>query len=1004
MKGLYSRQIVKVLLIGLMMTVVWSGWTLSQLSTEYSVKQFYPKNHPLLKKDREIRQTFRLNESSPFLFVVTLDQGQSWLEKSQIKKLQTLSEKIQSRRDVGQALSMTLVEGARQTKKELFIGNIFDRTPPRQWRSAILANPLLYPLMVTPDFKSTLIAVEPKAKSTADLEKFHSRIQTLVQSQFPSAQVLSAGVPLIQTRLSEMIQTELGHFLIAAVFIFCLVFYFLFSHWTAIAATFLTLIAGNMFALALLVAFKIPMNIVLVTLPIIASVSIMSLLIHTLHLWSQKPASQAGDFSERWRGAVLTMKELGLANFLGAWTTSLGFLALCPSPIPMIREYGWVVAVIVGLIGIYSQIFILVSLPFVKPKMRSWFNKPAFWALYPVKNYRKVFFGIIGASLVGAVLSQSLNFSGRLFDDLPKGDSVRASTEWIDQAFGGVVSYEIELVSKNGDFWKKPKQLKQIDRVADNIRKHPSVGSVVTVSDFFQTGVPASSGAVAETFFLFSMAERNPLGQIITENAKNLRMMIRLKDQPADKIHITKKWIRSNLETAFPRIQIKEGGMAAYAHDINQEVSKELVFGFWQSLLGIGFFLVLMFRSIRWAVISCIPNLIPPAILMAVLALTDVPLKPGVALIFSIALGFAFNNTIYLLTRIRSLMKDQKSSFIPLRKALLMEANPCFFESLVMLIGFSIFIFSNFSMNQTFGVFMMVSIVAGFLGDLFFLPAMLRYFPGLLATKQKTGASSLSGPTDKTTSTSEDPLPRVAAAFLLGLVFLTSSPAKAQTAQQILKKSQSQLDAKDDQAKVEMKIIEKNGEAKTRVIEMKTLRNEGFSVLAKIQSPADIKGMGFLGHVKEGKESQWIYLPSSGQVRRVVAGKTKGGLLGSEISPEDLSSKAIKSSRVKLTKSDNKSWWIEIIPAKGTSVYSKAVTQISKKNYLPLRTQYYAGKRLKKTVEFKNYAKVGTTYRAQFIDVKNHLNGRGTQIKLSQMKINRGLSSEDFSQSALKDD
>ena len=139
-------------------------------------------------------------------------------------------------------------------------------------------------------------------------------------------------------------------------------------------------------------------------------------------------------------------------------------------------------------------------------------------------------------------------------------------------------------------------------------------------------------------------------------------------------------------------------------------------------------------------------------------------------------------------------------------------------------------------------------------------------------------------------------------------------------------------------------------------------------------------------------------------VRRVVTGKTKGGLLGSEISAEDLNSQAIKSSSVRLAKADAQFWWIEIYPAKGTSAYTKAVTKLSKRDYLPQTTEYFVGNRLKKTVEFKNYAKIGSTWRAQLIDVRNHLNGRGTQIKLSQMKLNAGLKPQDFSQSALKED
>ncbi|MGZ5280609.1 MAG: outer membrane lipoprotein-sorting protein, partial [Pseudobdellovibrionaceae bacterium] len=511
----------------------------------------------------------------------------------------------------------------------------------------------------------------------------------------------------------------------------------------------------------------------------------------------------------------------------------------------------------------------------------------------------------------------------------------------MDQVYGGVVSYEIVLASKRDGFWKDPKVLNRLSGLARHLRQNAAVGSVVTLTDFFQGGIPQKKSQVAETFFLFSMAEKNPLSQIMTEDARQLRLMIRLKDQPSQSMSETRNWVKASARSIFPEAEIAEGGMAVTSHTINQQVSRELVFGFWHSLLLIGAFLVVMFRSVRWALVACLPNFIPPAILIASLALSQVPVKPGVALIFSIALGFAFNNTVYLLSRLKALMRTGK---YPLKRAMLMESNPCFFESLVMMVGFSIFIFSSFSMNQIFGVFMMISIVAGFVADLFFLPAMLKLFPGVLKSSSPRAPEIL----QKRMQTDDegDISPLKAAGILFAIISvgtLFSQQAGALEAKDILQKSRAQLDAQDDQAKVEMKIIEKNGEAKTRVIDLKTYRKNGFSVMAKIQSPADIKGMGFLGQIKNGKEAQWIFLPSSGQVRRVVTGKTKAGLLGSEISPEDLNSQAIKSSKVRIAKDDSQAWLIELTPAKGSSAYTRVVSLISKKDFLPQKTEYFVG-------------------------------------------------------------
>lgn len=983
------KNIVRLIWAFVFISLTWSCYKLLNLRTEYSIDQFYPKDHTLLKNHDLIKHQFRLNEESPYLFVVQLNDEDSWLAPKNIHKLQKITNSIQERPDVSQVLSLTHVEGASNTANEMVIGNIFDRLPVKDWRTAIVTNSLVYPLLISEDFRSTLLAVESNEKNQKALALFEKEMENNLKEMFPRAKVYSAGVPMLQNRLSNMIGTELSLFLLYTSLAFCGVFYLLFSHWTAILCALVTLLASNIFALALMSSFNIPMNAILVTLPVIVSVSIMSLLIHTLHLWSGHQ-NKSASFEDRCEGAFLTMKEIWLPNALGIITTALGFLALAPSPIPLISEYGTAVSLILSFVAVMGQLMMFLFLPFVKPKMRAWFDKPAQWSLWSIHNPKKVisFVGVV--TVLGTLMLSKLNFSLRLFDDLPEGDSVRTTTEWIDRSFGGILTYEVTAKSENEGFWRNPASLHRLDDLANKLRANSGIGTVVTVSDFFQGEISHQKAQIAETFFLFSMAERNPLNSFMTEDAKSLRLAIRLSDLPSAELEKTKKWIKETCSNSFPELTFNEGGMANYAHAINQEVAKALIFDFWQPLLLIGIFLVFMFRSFKWALLSCLPNFVPPAILIAALAITQVPVKPGIALIFSIALGFAFNNTLYLLTRIRTLSKNKDSD--PLEHALLMEANPCLFESLIMFVGFSIFLNSEFNMNQTFGGFMLISIMAGFVADLVFLPAFLKIFPKIYQHRIPV------------------PVPvevykKVAAAITIVTISgMSAASFAAPDANEILKKSQALLDAKDDQAMVEMKIIEKNGESKARSLNLQTLRESGFSVLARIQSPADIKDMAFLGNVdEEGNEKQWIYLPSSGQVRRLVTGKTKAGLLGSEISPEDLNSEAIKSSSVKLLNTKDNYYWIELVPSLDTSEYTKVVTKISKDDYLPKFTAYYIKDKLKKTVAFKDYKKFGPIFRAQSMSVQNHLNGRSTEVKLSSIKVNSGLKAEDFSQSNLKE-
>lgn len=128
-------------------------------------------------------------------------------------------------------------------------------------------------------------------------------------------------------------------------------------------------------------------------------------------------------------------------------------------------------------------------------------------------------------------------------------------------------------------------------------------------------------------------------------------MAIRLPDMPADKNSAAVASIKAKLQATFPGMSIRTSGIAAIVPPMNKELSKQLMWGFFEALFGIVIVLAIFFRSIRWALVGVVPNLVPPAMLLGFLALFEVPIKPGIAIIFSIKSGIAFDNTIYILGR-----------------------------------------------------------------------------------------------------------------------------------------------------------------------------------------------------------------------------------------------------------------------------------------------------------------------------------------------------------------
>lgn len=983
---------------------------LPNLNTNYSVEQFFPDNHPLITESQKIRQTFFLEDRPGFLVLLNQPENSNshWLEPKQLELLKQISEHFQSHSEILKVTSLAEIQGVFESADTLTVGPIFENLDASKWKRYVQSQPLIQSQIISEDLKSTLMVLEPDSLSPERLSVLSTEIAEEVRNLTPGIEVQVGGVPAIQGRFASRLYDELKLYLVLSLICFCLVFSFLIKGKSALIFTLINLVVGNILILGGLAFLGVPFSVLLTTLPVINSIVVVSLCVHCLHRWAERiqelEEEHGCGFRElpqplRFQASSDVLRELALPNFLGSLTTSIGFLMLVTSVVPLIREYAWTISISVMITWAVVQLLLLAYMYRCRPQLRKWTQRKSTWTLWFLKWAKPAAAFTLVLFFTSLWFGREISFSGRLFDDLPRSEPARIITETIDRDFGGVVGYDLVLRSTDEGYFRKLNSAESVQALTQEIRKQPVVGSAISFVDLLGEKFPRSDAALAETLFLYSMSSNNPMNYYVTDSGGRARISVRFHDLPSEEVAASRKEILAQARKAFPELEVLESGLSVRTHTINTEVSKALIFGFWESLALIGLLIVGIFRSLRWSLVACLPNLLPPAVLLGAMAFAETPIKPGVALIFSIALGLAFNNTVYLLSRLKKIKDEKRLHHLPLRQALLQEGNPCLFETLVMFFGFMIFLTSDFQVNQTFGIYMLLSIFTGFIGDLVFLPAALKLFPRLL-TSQRTQ-------TAKAKSESEPASASIAASIALAIFLIfQSTSVEAKTtpeAEAVLKKVRAKVEAKDDQAKITMVIKEPNGQKKERVLELHTLRDEKFYALARILSPADVKGTSLLAEITEEDETHWLYVPSTKKVRRVVGANKESGVLGSELMMEDLNSTAIKSASVKVRSKDAKTIVLEIIPKKGTSLYSRVLSTISAKEFVPLKTYYYKGKKLAKTVAFGKYTKVaGNIWRAQAIYVKNLLNKRGTDLFLEDIKVNTGLDRDEFSVSALK--
>jgi len=715
--------------------------SLHRLQTTYSVMQFLPANHPALKMDRAVRARFHLEDHPTFIGVLTLKKGEpgTWLAVERIKKLEKLTAQLKSVTGVDQALSVANVEGAANVKGAISVGELVQLVPNKEWKERILNDNLLTPNLIAEDGRTVLIYMQLASAEVNGLLHAETRFKQLLNSTFPEATTSVGGVPAVQTDLGQLLNKELINFLGLTILACALTLIMIFRTFSTIWIPLLLVGYCNLMVFTMMAWSGITFTILSSTIPILVFIDVMTIATHILlriHEESQHP--QPGD--TRWRLILRTTRKIWLPNALGSLTTCVGFLTLLLSDVPLIRTYGIGVAVAIVLSSSLTSLCIMpLLLFFPMPKPRAWVHRPARWALWVIENRRAVIGLTLASCLVLAFAGRKLDWTGRLFDDLPKGQEARRSTEKIDRTMGGVVPLEIVVRAPKGKDWNDPVRIAKLDKVVDDLRLTRGVGTAQSLPDFLrasrlhQNALPSSRAAIAETYFLYSLSPGNPIAQYLTTDNRSARIELRIHDLPSNQVEALVKKLRSRVQKQFPDSLVQIGGMGAVVHTIHNEISKDLIFGFWQALILILGLLTLIFRSLRWALVAALPNLIPPIVLLGFLALTHTPIKPGVAIIFSIALGLAFTNTVYAMNRLRSLRRP--GGRLPIAKTFHLEGNPCLVATLVVMMGFSVFMFSYFDLNRTFGACMLVSIVAGLIGDLVFLPALLKTAPWLLDDK-----------------------------------------------------------------------------------------------------------------------------------------------------------------------------------------------------------------------------------------------------------------------------
>jgi len=567
-----------------------------------------------------------------------------------------------------------------------------------------------------------------------------------------------SGMPYIRTLNSQNIIDEIGLFILAALGVTSLIFFFFFRSVRATIISMITVCIGVMWAFGIIGLLHYEITVLTALIPpliIVIGIPNCIFLINKYQQEIKKHGNQAKSLQR-----VIT--KVGNATLMTNITTASGFATFILTDSTLLKEFGIVASINILAIFVLSLLIIPIiysymNLPrrkHLKHLNKRWIGAFVGWMEKMVRHRRISIYITSIVLLVASIIGiYTIKISGSLLEDMPEDAQFFQDIKFFEEEFDGVMPLEIMVDTKRKNGVLKSANLKRMEELENHIADFPEFSQPVSVTRLVKYSKQAFYNGEAKYYQLPSSQEQNfilPYAKGFSSNENLLtayvdstgryaRITTYMKDIGTDKMEELEEDLWQEIHKIFPeeRYEISMTGKALIFQKGTNYLVKNLIISLSLAILLIAIFMAWMFRSFRMIIVSLVPNLLPLLVTAGMMGFLGVPIKPSTILVFSIAFGISVDDTIHFLAKYRQELKANNWKIKRSVYAALKETGvSMFYTSIVLFFGFSVFMISSFGGTVALGGLVSATLLFAMLANLLLLPSLLLSLEKNIANKE----------------------------------------------------------------------------------------------------------------------------------------------------------------------------------------------------------------------------------------------------------------------------
>jgi len=348
----------------------------------------------------------------------------------------------------------------------------------------------------------------------------------------------------------------------------------------------------------------------------------------------------------------------------------------------------------------------------------------------------QIVMGMVAVTMLAAIglarAHVSLDFPNIFRPDVP----FQRGLSEMDESHSGGASFEVVIEATDGTDFTKEDKLKMMAGLQMALALTAPVTTTISPIDIGITQHVLTKGITDNASDLMARAgdamsemrgiEGSPLAGWLSEDLKKARIHTRVrtdKNEHYDRMISALEYLKGSF--AKHGVDISWSGFSLLYKEMERRMVRELIASFALAFAGVLILMSIVFRSVKWGLITMIPNLLPVAVTVGIMGWAGVGFSLGLIMLPAVGLGLVVDDTIHVVWGMRRHVRGGCGTEEAVSSVLSTTGRALVLSTVILAAGFASLVFSPFVSNNQLAVFMPLLLVLALSFDVIGVPSVL---------------------------------------------------------------------------------------------------------------------------------------------------------------------------------------------------------------------------------------------------------------------------------------